>query len=142
MCSSIECMRSGRGWFYLIGSIIALFHSCWNHVVQDVERRKYENYGPADRARNHDETTTKPLRNHSYFIGETTKPPHFKNKVYYMYIIFYRIWWFRRLIDKNRVVSSRFRCGFVVVACAICGPVISVLSRFGILQNMTPARIS
>ena len=31
-----------------------------------------------------------------------------------MYIIFYRIWWFRRLVDKTRTVSSRFRRGFVV----------------------------
>ena len=31
-----------------------------------------------------------------------------------MYIIFYRIWWFRRFVDKTRMVSSRFRRGFVV----------------------------
>ena len=52
------------------------------------------------------------------------------------------MWWFRRFADKIRVVSSRFRCGFVVVACAICGPVISVLSKFDILHNMIPARIT
>ena len=33
-----------------------------------------------------------------------------------MYIIFYRIWWFRRFVDKTRMVSSRFRRGFVVRA--------------------------
>ena len=52
------------------------------------------------------------------------------------------MWWFRRLPDKIRVVSSRFRRGFVVVACAICEPVISVLSTFDILHNMIPARIT
>ena len=52
------------------------------------------------------------------------------------------MWWFRRFADQIRVVSSRFRRGFVVVVCAICGPVISVLSRFVILHNMIPARIT
>ena len=33
-----------------------------------------------------------------------------------MYIIFYRIRWFRRFVDKTRMVSSRFRRGFVVRA--------------------------
>ena len=33
-----------------------------------------------------------------------------------MYILFYRIWWFRRFVDKTQMVSSRFRRGFVVRA--------------------------
>ena len=51
------------------------------------------------------------------------------------------MWWFRRFADKLRVVSSRFRHGFVVVACAICGPVISVSARNDILHNMIPTRV-
>ena len=50
--------------------------------------------------------------------------------------------WFRNFADKIRVVSAWFRRGFVVVACAICGPVISVLAKFDILHNMIPARIT
>ena len=33
-----------------------------------------------------------------------------------MYIILYTIWWFRRFVDKTRMLSSRFRRGFVVRA--------------------------
>ena len=57
--------------------------------------------------RNHDETTrvlSMKRRNHHFY----------KIKIYYIYIILYKIWWFRRFIDKTRVVSSRFRRGFVV----------------------------
>ena len=52
------------------------------------------------------------------------------------------MWWFRRFADKIRVVSSRFRRGFVVVACAICGAVISILSKCDILHKMVPERIT
>ena len=52
------------------------------------------------------------------------------------------MWWFRRFADKIRVVSSRFRRGFVVVACAICEPVIFVPSTLDILHNMIPASIT
>ena len=50
------------------------------------------------------------------------------------------MWWFRRFADKIRVVSSRFRHGFVVVACAICEPVTSVSAKNEVLRNMIPTR--
>ena len=66
----------------------------------------------------HDESVTKPRRNRdetTRVLSTNRRNHHFsKIKIYYIYIILYRIWWFRRLIDKNRVVSSRFRRGFVV----------------------------
>ena len=66
----------------------------------------------------HDETVTKPRRNRdetTRVLSMKRRNHHFyKIKIYYIYIILYRIWWFRRLIDKNRVVSSWFRRGFVV----------------------------